>query len=425
MQRNEAQSKKNKNEANKNFIIPIHDEVEFKDIAKYLDVQMQESIKKQLEGIDNEVENLGKVCDNLYQKSYNEYKNILDKEREELDNNVKKYISDLKDNLIDLRTKINYDYKGKFKEINSKLNILIDEIKKSTKKNLEIQFKKEELNEDSIFYEKQIDYMKDLNIYLKYKLKLFLGDIQEKEKEEQNIKEINKDNKYEQKEDKKISNNQIKNNRYENVEENKIKNKSKTKIKENTTKEINKNKKINIKRKNKTKDKEDEKNDEEDKLYITATENMYDSNKNEFNEVEYLNSKFDLEEAQLMNYIQYEKEKNSKLSDIYNSLFSKTNNQYFKKLKELIDENKTINSSKSLEKNNFNESGSNNRSVLPSVYSTMSNSGPITERKNMYTAEYPGPGYITRKENKEIIINFLENLETKKLIYQIIYGESN
>ena len=172
MQRNDAKALKEANEKNKKFEIPIHDEVDFQDIAKYLDVQSQETIKKQLEGIDEEVENLGKVCDNLYQKSYNEYKNILDKEREELDNNVKKYISDLKDNLITLRYKINYDYKGKYREINTKLNNVIDELKKSTKQNINLQFKKDDLNEDCSFYEKQIDNMKDMNIYLKYKLKL-------------------------------------------------------------------------------------------------------------------------------------------------------------------------------------------------------------------------------------------------------------
>ena len=50
--------------------IPVHDEVQFKDIAKYLDVQMQDNIKKKLDDINDEVENLGKVCDNLYKKSF-------------------------------------------------------------------------------------------------------------------------------------------------------------------------------------------------------------------------------------------------------------------------------------------------------------------------------------------------------------------
>ena len=185
MEKVEVKISKTDNESNKKFEIPIHDDVSFKDIAKYLDVNMQDEIRKQLEGIDEEVEKLGKVCDNLYKKSYEEYKNILDKEREDLDNNVKKYISNLKDNLIDLRYRINFDYKGKYREINSKLNKLIEELKKSTSNSIKLKCKQDELNEDCSFYQKQIDNMKDLNIYLKYKLKLFLGDIQEEENRNQ------------------------------------------------------------------------------------------------------------------------------------------------------------------------------------------------------------------------------------------------
>ena len=53
MQRNTIGIKES-NENNK-FIIPVHEEVTFKDIAKYLDIQMQDIIKSKLEGIDEEV----------------------------------------------------------------------------------------------------------------------------------------------------------------------------------------------------------------------------------------------------------------------------------------------------------------------------------------------------------------------------------
>ena len=132
---------------------------------------------------------------------------------------------------------------------------------------------------------------------------------------------------------------------------------------------------------------------------------------------------------QLMNYINHEKNKNSKLSEIYNTLFIKTTNPYFSNLKDLIEEKKTINTSKSIEKNNSNDSSiCNNHSILPSIISnsmSMSNSVSLNKKKNFYTPENPGPGYITRKENKEIMLNFLENIETKKAIYKLMYGESN
>ena len=127
--------------SDQNLYIPTHDEVEFKDIAKFLDIQMQDSIKQKLEDINNEVEKLGKVCDNLYKKSSEEYKNIINKEREDLDNNVKNYIYNLKDNLTGLKNKINYDYKGKFLEINEQLNSLSEKITTNTKNCIKLKNK--------------------------------------------------------------------------------------------------------------------------------------------------------------------------------------------------------------------------------------------------------------------------------------------
>ncbi len=401
------------NESNKKFVIPVHEEVTFKDIAKYLDIQMQDNIKQQLEGIDEEVEKLGKVCDNLYKQSYEEYKNILEKEREDLDKNVKKYISNLKDNLIGLRNRINYDYKGKYREVSSKLNKLLEELKVTTNQSVKLQYKKEDLQEDCSFYEKQINDMKDMNIYLKYKLKLFLGDIQEEENNENKNNEKNNNINNENLNIKKT------NNRY-NDNNNENKNNENKNIKEETKEQKINN--YNIK--------EDEKN-EEDKLYITATKNLYNSNKKKkkkkFDEVEYLNSKYELEEVQLLNYINHEKYKNGKLVEIYNNLYLKTKNPYFNNLKDLIEEHKTVNTSKSLEKNNNESTMGSNRSIFPSIYSStlsMSNSASLNERKKFYTPDNPGPGYITRKENKEIILNFLENLEVKKAIYKLMYGDN-
>ena len=410
MQRNVSQNKE-LNDSNKKFIIPVHEEVSFKDIVKYLDVQMQDSIKKQLEGIDEEVEKLGKVCDKVYKKSYEEYKNILDKEREDLDNNVKKYISNLKDNLIGLRNRINYDYKGKYREINSKLSKLVEELKVTTKQSVKLQYKKNDLIEDCTFYEKQIDTMRDMNIYLKYKLKLFLGDIEEDSNN--NNKKIQKDevnNNIKDETKKDLNKNEMNNDIRDEYNINKGKDKSSVNINNNDDKKENN---------------EDEKSNE-DKLYITATKNLYKSNKNknaEFDEIGYLNSKLDLEELQLLNYIHHEKRKNAKLSEIYNTLFLKTQNKYFSCLTELIDEQKTINTSKSLEKNNLNDSSfGNNSSILPSI---LSSSQSLNENKKFYKPENPGPGYISRKENKEIILNFLENIDVKKAIYKLMYGETH
>ena len=403
--------KRNIINSEENFSIPLHEEVQFKDIAKYLDIQMQDSIKKKLEDINEEVENLGKVCDNLYKKSSEEYKDILKKEREDLDNNVKKYIFNLKDDLVGLKKKLNYDYKGKFLEINEKLNELSNKINTNTKQCIKLKNQIDCLNEDCIFFEKQIGDIKDMNIYLKYKLKLFLGEIQEENKKDDNIKKNNEKTEVKLKEEN--SKNNL-NNKNKSIENKKSKIEQDNKEKNNEEKEV-------------------KKTIYEDKLYLTATKNFnnssskkkYIKNNNEFDEVEYLNSKLNLEEAQLINYIQYEKDKNSKLIQIYNNLYMKNQNQNFAHLKELIDEYNTTNKSKSYEVNNINESSiNNNKSIMQSIYSSsISNSGSLSSKKQYYTPENPGYGYINRKENKEIMLNYLESIEAKKIIYKLMYGD--
>ena len=392
--------------SDQNLYIPTHDEVEFKDIAKFLDIQMQDSIKQKLEDINNEVEKLGKVCDNLYKKSSEEYKNIINKEREDLDNNVKNYIYNLKDNLTGLKNKINYDYKGKFLEINEQLNSLSEKITTNTKNCIKLKNKIDNLTEDCSFLEKQLSDTKDMNIYLKYKLKLFLGEVQEEPK---------KDNK-------KID--KPKNNELDEINNNNEIKANKNKIKKNETGQTNN---------DSNKEKENKINYYEDKLYLTATKNFSKSDhkkkyikNNEFDEEEYLKSKLNLEEAQLINYIQHEKDKNMKLSQIYDTLYIKNKNPNFAYLKELIDDYNTINKSKFSDINNSNESNINNKSssIMQSIYSTsISNSVSLGENKKYYTPENPGYGYMNRKENKEIILNFLESIEAKKLIYKIMYGD--
>ena len=141
--------------------------------------------------------------------------------------------------------------------------------------------------------------------------------------------------------------------------------------------------------------------------------------------MEYLNSKLNLEEAQLTNYLQYEKERNLKLIQIYKNLYVQNQNPNFVHLKDLIDEYNITNKSKASEVNNINESNINNsnKSIMQSINSSsLSNSDNLGSKK-YYTPENPGYGYINRKENKEIMLNFLESIEAKKLIYQIMYGD--
>ena len=149
--------------------IEFHQDVE---IDKYVDVQMNEKIKDQLKEIDDQIEELGKVCDNQYKKSYNMLKNILDKESSKIDTNIKGYISNLREQLVSFKTRLNYDYKGKYKEITKKLEATVQKLKKNNEEKKNLENKYNLLNEDEQFYERQLDNLKDMNIYLKYKLKL-------------------------------------------------------------------------------------------------------------------------------------------------------------------------------------------------------------------------------------------------------------
>ena len=98
---------------------------------------------------------------------------------------------------------------------------------------------------------------------------------------------------------------------------------------------------------------------------------------------------------------------------------------HFSYLSELIDNYNSINASKTLEKNNnISQNSVNNKSYMQSIHSsTLSNSVSMIENKKFYTSENPGHGYIDRKENKEIILNFLESIEAKKVIYKLLYGD--
>ena len=105
--------------------IEFHQDVE---IDKYVDVQMNEKIKDQLKEIDEQIEALGQVCDKQYKKSYNMLKNILDKESNKIDSNIKNYISNLREQLVDFKTRLNYDYKGKTDEYMGAININLNNL---------------------------------------------------------------------------------------------------------------------------------------------------------------------------------------------------------------------------------------------------------------------------------------------------------
>jgi hypothetical protein len=392
--------------------IEFHQDV---DIDKYVDVQMNEKIKDQLKEIDNQIEELGQVCDKQYKKSYNMLKNILDKESSKIDSNIKNYISNLREQLVDFKTRLNYDYKGKYKDISRKLDNTVKKLKKNTNEKNNLENKYNILNEDEEFYERQLDNIKDMNIYLKYKLKLLI-------KEYNRLNNINlgyTQNKYELNGN---SNNNLDNYNIDN--ENISQKKPRKKIIQQNNDNFlitglheyegyeesdNSNPNIN--------NYEDE-NEYDNQINEIQNNNINSPNK-KFSEeqIEKVNQRFNYISQKLLFDIENEKIEYSNLKDVFDKLYVKTNNIYMNILKNTYFE-QNINNSSTTGNNNSSQTNNNNQSTLPSIYQSTSSS------KNLSKAnKKPKEGYMSKKKNKELVIKFLEKEEIKRIIYKMLYDD--
>ena len=369
--------------------IEFHQDV---DIDKYVDVQMNEKIKEQLKDIDDQIEEVGKVCDNQYQKSYNMLKNILDKESSKIDANIRNYISNLREQLVDFKMRLNFDYKGKYKEISKRLNNTVEKLKKNNAERVKLENKYNVFKEDEEFYERQLDNIKDMNIYLKYKLKLLVKEYNKLNNQNYLYPEQNEENDNE-----------------ENKEDN-VENRPKKKVIQNNTDLL-------ITGLN-----EYEGYEESDSN--ANNENNFNINEKKNNEIKKFSDEQILKVKRRFNYltqkytfdIENEKIEYSNLKDVFDKLYAKTNNIYMNILKNTHNEQKLNNSSTM--GNNNSSATNNNQSTLPSIYQSTSSS------KNQSSRAYkPKEGYITKKQNKDLIIKFLEKEEIKRIIYKMLYDD--
>ena len=354
-----------------------HDDV---DLDKKEDLQLNPKIIEQLKDIDDKIEILGKVCDKQYKNSYNMLKSILDKENEKVDNNIKTYISNLRNQLLQFKEKLNFDYKGKYKEVTKQLNEKVEILKKNENIRNKLEKKFEVLNEDCAFYERQLDNIKDMNTYLKYKLKMTIKNYNKFNNDNININDDN-----------------------ENIEPINEEEKKKTIIKKNDDDflitglqeyELNEKSDENANENNNSNNKENLENKK-------FTKEQIDKVKKRFN---YMAQKlyFDIENEK----IEY-----SNLKEVFDKLYIKTNNIYMNILKNTHNEQKLNSSS-----GNNSNSNSNNQSTLPSIYLSTSTSKTNNVNK-------PKDGFMSKKISKEIIINFLEKEEIKKIIYKMLYDD--
>ena len=358
------------------------------DLDKTEDFQLNSKIKNQLKDIDEQIEVLGKVCDKQYKNSYNMLKNILDKENQKVDNDIKNYISNLRSQLVRFKEKLNFDYKGKYKEVTKQLNEKVETLNKNKNLRNKLEKKYQVLNEDCVFYERQLDNIKDMNSYLKYKLKMVLKNYRKINGDYININEDterNNDNN-EQEQKKKI----VKKNdddflltglkEYE-IEEKPEENRGENEVKNNIIKKPNvENKKFS-----------DEQIEKVKKRFNFMTQKLY----------------FDIENEK----IEY-----SNLKEVFDKLYIKTNNIYMNILKNTHNDYKMNNSG--INNSNNSNSLNNNQSTLPSIYLSTNNSSKNSNKINKSKG-----GYMSKKLSKDIVINFLEKEEIKKIIYKMLYDD--
>ena len=373
------------------------------DIDRYVDVQMNEKIKEQLRDIDDQIEVIGKVCDNQYKKSYNMLKNILDKESEKIDAGIKNYISNLREQLVNFKTRLNFDYKGKYNEISKRLNNTVEKLKKNNEEKTKLENKFNVLNEDEQFYERQLDNLKDMNIYLKYKLKLLLKDYdalnnynlgynQNQEESKENNIEDNKDNEEPPAE----------NRPQNNVVQQRPDNYFITGLNEYEERDDSPDNNIN-----------DNNYNQENGYNLNNQPNGKFSDE----QIQKVYSRLNYIRGKLYNNIENENIEYSNLKQVFDKLYFKTNNIYMNILKNTHNEQK-LNNSSTTGNNNNSSMTNNNQSTLPSIYQSTNSSKNASKRSYK-----PKEGYMTKKQNKDLIIKFLENDEIKKIIYKMLYDD--
>jgi hypothetical protein len=356
------------------------------DIDRYVDVQMNEKIKEQLRDIDDQIEVVGKVCDNQYKKSYNMLKNILDKESEKIDASIKNYISNLREQLVNFKTRLNFDYKGKYSEISKQLNSTVEKLKKNNEEKNKLQDRFNVLNEDEQFYQRQLDNLKDMNIYLKYKLKLLLKDY-----DALNNYNLGYNQNQEEGEDKKENEEPPGENRPQNnVDQHRPDNYFITGL-----------------------------NEYEERDDSPSNDNNYNQENGKFSneQIQKVYSRLNYIRGKLYNNIENENIEYSNLKQVFDKLYYKTNNIYMNILKNTHNEQK-LNNSSTTGNNNNSSMTNNNQSTLPSIYQSTNSSKNISKRSYK-----PKEGYMTKKQNKDLIIKFLENDEIKKIIYKMLYDD--
>ena len=145
---------------------------------------------------------------------------------------------------------------------------------------------------------------------------------------------------------------------------------------------------------------------------MTNKNNIGENKKFSEEQIEKVKKRFNYITQKLLLDIENEKIEYSNLKEVFEKLYIKTNNVYMNLLKNAHSEQKTNNSV-----TNNSNSNINNQSTLPSIYLSTNGS------KSSNRVNKPKEGYMSKKMSKEIIINFLEKEEIKRVIYKMLYDD--
>ena len=283
------------------------------------------------------------------------------------------------------------DYQTIYKSITTKLKKVTKEINDCSKNLIKGQEKVKILEEENIFYSNQLNYAKDMNIYLRYKLSLLSSSYKKKNTEHSlGNSESN------------IGNNTISNstNLPNSLKIITSRNKGITNTKTAITKHINqrygalRDKGLLITSVNSTKNMTNQYSNS-----ITVNKSTTDSNVN----IEVVKKQFDYAEKKIKTNMKIIDKELEKKKETFNVVKSAASNVYQTAFRHIINDMRSLPKvSDSHKKINYNSYMSNN--------STNNMSESINSAK------------LNKIDKKEIVIQFLENIQVKNMINEFLYN---
>ena len=345
------------------------------DFDSYVNVDIKKKLYEQINDINKKIENIGIICDYRKKKSYESYKSFLNSERKKLNNIIDKSIDNLKREIEEYKFKTSFDYSGNLYYLTKQVKNLEKDLENGQKNIWNLKEKKQILLEDIYFYSKELENSENLNLYLNKRL------------------------------------NQLKDLKNESIESSGINTKrNKSFIHEYSNKDNLNSQELKINQSSSVSSIfEKNKSNNNGGLLLTGINTSYNKPKNTYNR-KFIEKNFEQKITYVTDKINSNLKKEDKRNKIlkkhYEQLMSKSNNSYSNLFKNIINNLKV----KELEPN-LNELNQSSNICINSSYINSNNLSKIYNNQN---------DFIIKLKKKEIIIQFLENINVKKLIFHLL-----